>query len=91
MNENVFKDINLEDINGVAGDGKGEDVIGVVTDCLELNIRKEAFTDADIVAVVSALSELCVDLESSTDEWYSVCTVSGIMGFCMKKFVAIKE
>ena len=66
-------------------------VIGIVTGCLNLNIYKDAFYGADIVAVVSALSELCVDLDNSTDDWYFVCTASGIEGFCMKKFVAIRH
>ena len=66
-------------------------VIGVVTGCLNLNIYKDASYGADIVAVVSALSELCVDLDNSTDDWYFVCTASGIEGFCMKKFVAIRH
>lgn len=25
------------------------------------------------------------------DDWYAVCTVAGIEGFCMKKFIAVRE
>lgn len=47
-------------------------VIGVVTDCLKLNIREKPSKD-------------------SNDDWYAVCTATGIEGFCMKKFVAVRQ
>ena len=68
-----------------------EDIIGVVTDCLKLNIRKEPDKDSDVVVIVTCLDELKIDLNNSTDDWYAVCTVAGIEGFCMKKFVAVKQ
>jgi len=69
----------------------GSDLImGVVTDCLKLNIRESPSINAPIITKVNALTELMVDVEKSNEEWYSVCTEVGIEGFCMKKFVAIK-
>lgn len=68
-----------------------EEVIGVVTDCLKLNIRKEPDKDSDVVVVVTCLDELKIDPETSTDEWYAVCTVAGIEGFCMKKYIAVRQ
>ncbi len=68
-----------------------EDIIGVVTDCLKLNIRKEPNKDSDVVVIVTCLDELKIDPDASTDDWYAVCTASGIEGFCMKKFVAVKQ
>ncbi len=68
-----------------------EDIIGVVTDCLKLNIRKEPNKDSDVLVVVTCLDELKIDPDASTDDWYAVCTASGIEGFCMKKFVAVKQ
>lgn len=66
-------------------------VIGVVTNCLRLNIREKPNISAPIITEVNALSELMIDLVASNEEWYSVCTEAGIEGFCMKKFVAIKQ
>lgn len=66
-----------------------ETVIGVVTECVKLNIRKEPSKDADILCEVKFASELQVDLTKSTDDWYSVCTGAGIEGFCMKEYVNI--
>lgn len=68
-----------------------ENIIGVVTDCLKLNIRKEPNKDSDVVVVVTCLDELKIDLDASTDDWYAVCTVAGIEGFCMKKFIAVRQ
>lgn len=66
-------------------------VIGVVKNCVRLNIREEPNISAPIITEVNALSELMVDLEKVAEKWYSVCTEAGIEGFCMKKFVAIKQ
>lgn len=66
-------------------------VIGVVTNCIRLNVREEPNVSAPIITEVDALSELMVDVVKSDEEWYSVCTEAGIEGFCMKKFVDIKQ
>lgn len=68
-----------------------ERVVGVVSDCLRLNIRKEPKMDAPIVCVVNVLSELSIDPNNSTDEWFNVYTESGNTGFCLKKFVAVRR
>lgn len=70
---------------------ESELVFGVVTNCVRLNIREEPSISAPIITEVNALSELMIDLAASNEEWYSVCTEAGIEGFCMKKFVAIKQ
>lgn len=64
-------------------------VTGIVAGCGKLNIRKEPSITADILCEVVLKSELNIDLDNSTDEWYSVCTPAGVEGFCMKKFVAL--
>ena len=88
----------LNDANDIAEDAvveeieeAVEDIIGVVTDCLKLNIRKEPNKDSDVVVIVTCLDELKIDPATSTDDWYAVCTVTGIEGFCMKKFVAVRQ
>ena len=66
-------------------------VIGKVTGCGKLNVRKEPKVTADVVCEVTNNSELMIDLSSSTEEWYSVCTAAGSEGFCMKKFIEIRQ
>lgn len=67
-----------------------EPVTGVVTDCRRLNVRMEPNTKAEVVTVIDAATELMIDEEHSTDEFYKVSTAAGVEGYCMKKYVTIK-
>lgn len=98
MSHKHYEDPVLDDSTEIAEDTRVEeteeaveDIIGVVTDCLKLNIRKEPDKDSKVVVVVTCLDELKIDPATSTDDWYAVCTVTGIEGFCMKKFVAVRQ
>lgn len=66
-------------------------VTGVVTDCFKLNLREEANPNANVVAVIPALTEVVIEMEASTDSFYKVCTAAGIEGFCMRKYIAIRR
>lgn len=84
INRNV--DQPVEEINPPV-----KEVVGVITGCRFLNIRTKPDIDSTVICRESALSELIIDTDKSTDEWYSVCTVNGIEGFCAKNFVTIKQ
>lgn len=64
---------------------------GMVTECLKLNVRKEPSADGEVLAIIDALSEVKVDVDESTDDFYKVCTAAGIEGFCMRKYIALKR
>lgn len=81
----------VEDTPVIETDEKVAEVFGVVTDCLRLNIREEPAKDSAVMAIVTCLDELKIDPDNSTDDWYAVCTASGVEGFCMKKFVAVRQ
>lgn len=66
-----------------------EPVIGIVTDCVKLNVRAEASAKSEVVAVIDASTELVIIEEESTKDFFKICTASGIEGYCMKKFVTI--
>ena len=68
---------------------KHQDILGIVIDCDKLNVRKGPSINTDIVCMIDASTNLIVDYESSTDEFYKICTYAGIEGYCMKKFVKI--
>lgn len=69
-----------------------EDVkMGFVTNCKKLNIREEPRTDATIVCEVDYQTELMIDENESTEEFYKIFTAAGIEGFCMKKFITIQK
>ena len=62
---------------------------GVVTDCLKLNVRKEPNSEAEVIGQITAATKLVVYENESEDEFYKICTYSGIEGYCMKKFISI--
>ncbi len=64
---------------------------GVVTDCLKLNVRAIPYADGEVLTIVDALSKVSVDMLLSTDDFYKVLTETGVEGFCMKKYIAIKK
>ncbi len=64
---------------------------GTVTNCLSLNLRAEPKTEARILAELTALDKVTVNMDKSTDEFYSVRSSSGVNGYCMRKFIAVKR
>lgn len=64
-------------------------VIGVVTDCAKLNVRAEPKSNAEVVCVVTAKTDLVIDEAESTEDFYKVYTESGAEGYCMKRFISI--
>lgn len=64
-------------------------IIGVVADCTKLNVRESPSMDADVVCEISKHTEVMISDSESTDDFYKICTDSGIEGFCMKKFITV--
>jgi len=64
-----------------------EAVKGVVVNCTKLNVRANPNSDAEVVCVLDAASEIEIDVDKSINEWFYVCTAVGIEGYCMRKFV----
>lgn len=66
-------------------------MMGVVTRCQKLNVRERPDVDSKVVTVVTYLDDLEVNECEFDNDWYAVCTATGIEGFCMKQFVTIKR
>lgn len=66
-----------------------EPVIGLVSDCVNLRIRKEPDDKADVLGTIPVDTEVVIDEEESTDEFYKICTDSGLEGFCMRQFITV--
>lgn len=64
--------------------------IGVVN-CLRLHIHSEPNLDSEVVCKIRYLTEVAIDLENSTDEFYKIYTAIGAEGFCQRNLVTIKE
>ena len=64
---------------------------GVVTDCICLNVRKQPDIHADVVVIIDALTQVFVDLDASTEDFYKVTISDGAEGFCMRKYIALAK
>ena len=85
---NDFNEESIEVEKHESEETNNDPIIGIVINCLNLNICKEPSIYSDVILVIPALSKLMIDLDNSTDDWLSVCTETGFEGFCMKKYVA---
>lgn len=67
-------------------------LVGTVTGCVKLNVRKEPKKDADVLCVIDSGKEVTLDTssEETYEDFYKICTPAGIEGYCMKKFITIK-
>lgn len=71
-----------------------KDVIGVVSDCVKLNVRKQAVANSDVICVIDADTEVIVDEAKSTNDFYRVKSIPGVkpfFGYCMKKYITVKQ
>lgn len=66
--------------------------IGVVCDCVKLNVRNNPHPNASIELTIDKGTE--VEITGSEGDFYSVCkgtTTEGFNGWCMKKYIKIKD
>lgn len=64
-------------------------VLGVVTECVKLRVRKTPEVGDNVICEILLASEVLVDLNESTDDFYKVTTGAGIEGYCMKQYINI--
>ena len=64
--------------------------IGVVT-CFGLPVYSEADMSSEIICKVRYLSEVMIDPDMSTADFYKVYTAVGVEGFCQKDFICYKS
>ena len=62
-------------------------VIGVVTECVKLRVRSTPEVTDNVLCEIILASEVLVDLNESTDDFYKVTTEAGIEGDCMKQYI----
>lgn len=60
-----------------------------VVECDQLYVRSEASTDSESLGIIKRDSVVRIYESESTDDFYSVCTETGLTGFCMKKFISV--
>ena len=71
---------------------KEEKVIGVVCNCEKLNVRKKPNVKSEVAAIIGKGVEVEIINSDSTEDFYSVRSVNQFVnGYCMKKYISIKE
>lgn len=64
--------------------------VGKVVDCSRLNVRVSPAVNTNVVTTLVVGTEVEIDLDKSTDEWYCVFINNGnATGYCMKKFISV--
>lgn len=61
-----------------------------VANCLRLHIFSEPNVESEIVCKVRYLTEVAIDLENSTEDFYKVYIAEGAEGFCKRDLITIK-
>jgi hypothetical protein len=64
-------------------------VTGIVTGCARLNVRNDPSTTARILCALNESTEVMIDEDDSTEDFYKVCTATGVEGYCMKDFITL--
>lgn len=64
---------------------------GIVTDCFKAEVYNDADLDSEIICEIPCLSEVMVDENSSTNDFYKIYLCAGIEGFCLKRYIAIEQ
>lgn len=60
---------------------------GVVVNCAKLNVRAKPSITGEVLCVLNASSEIEINIDKSTSDWFSICTATGVEGYCMRQFV----
>lgn len=69
---------------------KPKKIKGTIANCAKLNVRANPDSNADVLCILDAGSEVEINKNESTKEWLRVSTAAGIDGYCMRKFVNAK-
>ena len=66
-------------------------VTGVVVNCLVNDILDKPSDDAVVITHLPSLTEVMVDEDESTDNFYKIYTATSIEGYCNKRFIAVRQ
>lgn len=57
----------------------------------ELNVRAKAQNDAKVLCTIKPRTKVKVEEIESAAEWFKVTLKDGVVGYCMKKFISVKQ
>lgn len=62
---------------------------GTVVGCNDLPILDAPNGDAEFVAWLPMLTQVMIDHDKSTEDFYKIYTATSLEGYCEKKYIAI--
>lgn len=66
-------------------------ITGIVSDCKKLRVRNAPGLDSDVICEIEVDSKVEIDESESTEDFYKICTETGIDGYCMKRFIKVES
>lgn len=64
-------------------------ITGTVSDCEELFVREGPSKEFDAICTLKKGDTVTVYPESSSNDFYKVCTFFGVEGYCMKSYINV--
>ena len=68
-----------------------KDVQMGVVNCLRLHVHEEPNLDSEIVCKIRYLSEVEVDFDNSTENYYKIYTKMWAEGYCEKELITLRK
>ena len=95
INNETKNESTKEEEHKTAGDTTPRDpepeiVVGIVSNCPRLRVRKTPSPNAPVLTEIVKGSEVAIDESKSTGYFYAVVTESGVEGFCMKEYIQVR-
>lgn len=88
--ENQVEGVVNEDVNETTEEDVVLEVLGVVTGCNLLNVRSKPEPNSKVLTVIPIDSVITISDVNASQDFYKVL-VGDLEGYCMKKFIKIKE
>lgn len=89
--EPVATEVDAADEEQIVCPEKCKYVPGTVVGCTKLNVREHPNSTADVKSVIDSGAEVKVCVAHNFEDWYEVCTASGVEGYCMAKFINVNK
>lgn len=64
---------------------------GIVIGVDKLRVRIAPNDKAEVLTLIPRSTEILIYPRASVKDWYSIRTSSGVVGFCMKQYIGIKQ
>ena len=83
------EEVNAEIHEEPAESPEPKEKMGTVN-CARLNVRVSPMDNASVVCVLDCGANVSIT-DDSDDEFYNIYTETGVYGYCVKKFITVKE